>query len=66
MDENGKLDNEISVISSEVQYALCKGISHGRDVRGLMRSYGQIGRKYYKDRFTSQSRKLASEGWHAE
>lgn len=24
MDENGKLDNEISVISSEVQYALCK------------------------------------------
>ena len=30
MDENGKLDNEISVISSEVQYALCKGISRKR------------------------------------
>lgn len=42
VDENGKLDDEVSVISSEQN------------------------RKYYKDRFTPQSKKLASEGWHAE
>lgn len=42
VDENGKLDDEVSVISSEQN------------------------RKFYKDRFTSSSKKLASEGWHAE
>lgn len=42
VDENGKLDDEVSVISSEQN------------------------RKFYQDRFTSTSRKLASEGWHAE
>ncbi|KAF2102764.1 taurine catabolism dioxygenase [Rhizodiscina lignyota] len=42
VDENGKLDDEISVISSEQN------------------------RKYYKDRFGFNSKKLASEGWHAE
>jgi len=42
VDENGKLDDEVSVISSE-----------------------QL-RKFYKDRFTSDSKKLASEGWHAD
>ncbi|KAK1770773.1 alpha-ketoglutarate-dependent sulfonate dioxygenase [Phialemonium atrogriseum] len=42
VDENGKLDDEVSVISSEQN------------------------RKYYKDRFTPQSKKLASEGWHAD
>jgi hypothetical protein len=39
VDENGKLDNEISVISSEVQYALCKLLVMV-DMRGLMRLYG--------------------------
>jgi len=42
VDENGKLDDEVSVISSEQN------------------------RKFYKDRFTPHSKKLASEGWHAE
>ncbi len=42
VDENGKLDDEVSVISS-VQ-----------------------NRKFYKDRFTPTSKKLASQGWHAE
>ncbi|KAL1963591.1 hypothetical protein VTN77DRAFT_8036 [Rasamsonia byssochlamydoides] len=42
VDENGKLDDEISVISSEVN------------------------RKYYGDRYKAQSRRLASEGWHAD
>ena len=42
VDENGKLDDEVSVISS-VQ-----------------------NRRFYKDRFTSTSKKLASQGWHAE
>lgn len=42
VDENGKLDDEVSVISSEQN------------------------RKFYKDRFSSASKKLASLGWHAE
>jgi alpha-ketoglutarate-dependent taurine dioxygenase len=42
VDENGKLDDEISVISSEQN------------------------RKFYKDRFSPASKRLASHGWHAE
>jgi len=42
VDENGKLDDEVSVISSEQQ------------------------RKYYSDRFGFNSKKLSSEGWHAD
>ncbi|KAK5265825.1 hypothetical protein LTR99_008990 [Exophiala xenobiotica] len=42
VDENGKLDDEISVISSEQN------------------------RKFYKDRFSTQSKLLASQGWHAD
>jgi len=42
VDENGKLDDEISVISSEQN------------------------RKFYKDRFSAQSKLLASQGWHAD
>lgn len=42
VDENGKLDDEVSVISSEQN------------------------RKFYKDRYTPLSKKLASHGWHAE
>ncbi|RSL77589.1 hypothetical protein CEP51_008947 [Fusarium floridanum] len=42
VDENGKLDDEVSVISSEQN------------------------RKFYKDRFSSLSRSLAGEGWHAD
>lgn len=42
VDENGKLDDEVSVISSEQN------------------------RKYYSDRFSNQSKRLAGEGWHAE
>jgi len=42
VDENGKLDDEVSVISSEQN------------------------RKFYKDRFTANSKKLASNGWHAD
>jgi len=42
VDENGKLDDEVSVISSEQN------------------------RRYYKDRFGFNSKKLASDGWHAD
>ncbi|KPI34564.1 putative alpha-ketoglutarate-dependent sulfonate dioxygenase [Cyphellophora attinorum] len=42
VDENGKLDDEVSVISSDQN------------------------RKFYKDRFTAGSKRLASEGWHAD
>ncbi|ORY56369.1 uncharacterized protein BCR38DRAFT_451187 [Pseudomassariella vexata] len=42
VDENGKLDDEVSVISSEQN------------------------RKFYKDRFSPLSKKLASLGWHAD
>ncbi|KAF2451015.1 taurine catabolism dioxygenase [Karstenula rhodostoma CBS 690.94] len=42
VDENGKLDDEVSVISSEQN------------------------RTYYKDRFGATSKRLASEGWHAD
>ncbi|KAM5374716.1 hypothetical protein ACJZ2D_006360 [Fusarium nematophilum] len=42
VDENGKLDDEVSVISSEQN------------------------RKFYKDRFSSLSKSLAGEGWHAD
>jgi hypothetical protein len=42
VDANGKLDDEVSVISSEQN------------------------RKFYKDRFTANSKRLASHGWHAE
>jgi len=42
VDEHGKLDDEVSVISSEQA------------------------RKLYKDRFVSASKRLASEGWHAD
>jgi len=42
VDENGKLDDEVSVISSEQN------------------------RKYYNDRFGFNSKRLASEGWHAD
>ncbi|KAH7078657.1 hypothetical protein BKA63DRAFT_465178 [Paraphoma chrysanthemicola] len=42
VDENGKLDDEVSVISSEQN------------------------RTYYKDRFGYNTKRLASEGWHAD
>ncbi|KAH6686777.1 hypothetical protein F5X68DRAFT_134700 [Plectosphaerella plurivora] len=42
VDENGKLDDEVSVISSEQN------------------------RRYYADRFAANSKKLASQGWHAD
>ncbi|RMZ75382.1 hypothetical protein DV737_g5319, partial [Chaetothyriales sp. CBS 132003] len=42
VDENGKLDDEVSVISSEQA------------------------RKFYKDRFAAGSKRIASEGWHAD
>ncbi|KAK4458541.1 alpha-ketoglutarate-dependent sulfonate dioxygenase, partial [Cladorrhinum samala] len=42
VDENGKLDDEVSVISSE------------------------LNRKYYSDRFSHVSKRIASEGWHAD
>ncbi|KAJ9160587.1 Alpha-ketoglutarate-dependent sulfonate dioxygenase [Coniochaeta hoffmannii] len=42
VDENGKLDDEVSVISSEQN------------------------RKFYSDRFSHRSKRLASEGWHAD
>ncbi|ORY14301.1 hypothetical protein BCR34DRAFT_646689 [Clohesyomyces aquaticus] len=42
VDENGKLDDEVSVISSEQN------------------------RKFYKDRYNSKSKKLASLHWHAD
>ncbi|RVX72580.1 hypothetical protein B0A52_03976 [Exophiala mesophila] len=42
VDENGKLDDEVSVISSEQN------------------------RKFYKDRFSPETKRLASEGWHAD
>ena len=42
VDENGKLDDEVSVISS-VQ-----------------------NRKFYLDRYSHVSKKLAADGWHAE
>ncbi|KAK5055200.1 hypothetical protein LTR84_012949 [Exophiala bonariae] len=45
VDENGKLDDEVSVISSETS---------------------KQNRKFYKDRFSAGSKKLASEGWHAD
>ncbi|KAK0619080.1 hypothetical protein B0T14DRAFT_430375 [Immersiella caudata] len=42
VDENGKLDDEVSVISSEQN------------------------RKYYGDRYSRISKRLAGEGWHAD
>ena len=42
VDENGRLDDEVSIISSEQN------------------------RRFYKDRFTADSKKIASHGWHAE
>lgn len=42
VDENGRLDDEVSIISSDQN------------------------RKFYKDRFTSDSKRIASHGWHAE
>lgn len=42
VDENGRLDDEVSIISSEQN------------------------RKFYKDRFTAFSKRIASDGWHAE
>ncbi|BDD56716.1 hypothetical protein MPDQ_000141 [Monascus purpureus] len=42
VDESGKLDDEISVISSDVN------------------------RKLYRDRYIYESRRIASEGWHAD
>lgn len=42
VDENGKLDDEVSIISSEQN------------------------RKFYKNRFGAASKRLASDGWHAE
>jgi hypothetical protein len=42
VDENGKLDDEVSVISSEQN------------------------RKFYGDRYTHVSKRIASLGWHAE
>ena len=42
VDENGRLDDEVSIISSEQN------------------------RKFYQDRFTADSKKIASHGWHAE
>ncbi|KAI2468787.1 taurine catabolism dioxygenase [Annulohypoxylon bovei var. microspora] len=42
VDENGRLDDEVSIISSEQN------------------------RKFYKDRFTGFSKKIASHGWHAD
>ncbi|RMD44536.1 hypothetical protein DV735_g559, partial [Chaetothyriales sp. CBS 134920] len=42
VDENGKLDDEVSVISSDQA------------------------RKFYKDRFGFGTRRIASEGWHAD
>ncbi|KAF2022542.1 taurine catabolism dioxygenase [Setomelanomma holmii] len=42
VDENGKLDDEVSVISSEQN------------------------RTYYKDRFGYNTKRIASEGWHAD
>ncbi|EXJ76894.1 hypothetical protein A1O3_10051 [Capronia epimyces CBS 606.96] len=42
VDENGKLDDEVSVISSEQN------------------------RKFYKERFSPATKRLASEGWHAD
>lgn len=42
VDENGRLDDEVSIISSEQN------------------------RKFYKDRFGISSKRLASDGWHAE
>ncbi|KAL7629487.1 hypothetical protein AAE478_001007 [Parahypoxylon ruwenzoriense] len=42
VDENGRLDDEVSIISSEQN------------------------RKFYKDRFTAFSKKIASHGWHAD
>jgi hypothetical protein len=60
VDENGKLDDEISVISSEV--CLDQRLDHPYVV--LM--WEQQNRKYYNDRFGFKSRRIASEGWHAE
>ncbi|KAI1385000.1 taurine catabolism dioxygenase [Hypoxylon trugodes] len=42
VDENGRLDDEVSIISSEQN------------------------RKFYKDRFNAFSKKIASQGWHAD
>lgn len=42
VDENGRLDDEVSVISSEQN------------------------RRFYADRYSHLSKKLASQGWHAE
>ncbi|KAM0323961.1 hypothetical protein ACHAQA_008543 [Verticillium albo-atrum] len=42
VDENGRLDDEVSIISSEQN------------------------RKFYKDRFSAHSKKIASHGWHAD
>ncbi|CAI4212655.1 unnamed protein product [Parascedosporium putredinis] len=42
VDDKGKLDDEVSVISSEQN------------------------RKFYQDRYSATSRKLASKGWHAD
>ncbi|KAI1469656.1 taurine catabolism dioxygenase [Daldinia caldariorum] len=42
IDENGRLDDEVSIISSEQN------------------------RKFYKDRYTAFSKKIASHGWHAD
>lgn len=42
VDQNGRIDDEVSVISSEV------------------------GKKFFEDRVTLTTKKIASVGWHAE
>jgi hypothetical protein len=67
VDENGnKLDDEISIISSEVRSYL--------DIHGMASSNfaayypdnAQQFRKFYKERFSPHAKRIASEGWHAE
>ena len=58
MNGDGKLDDEVSVISSEV------GI-HFRLIESSLREKQQ-NRKFYNDRFGYGSKRIASEGWHAE
>lgn len=62
VDENGTLDDEVSVISSEVYRSThMPGATFRFNANDT-----QQNRTYYKDRFGSNTKRLASKGWHAE
>jgi hypothetical protein len=64
VDENGKkLDDEISIISSTVH-------QHNRfplfqNKTDILTTFQQF-QKFYKQRFSPHTKRIASDGWHAE